>query len=180
MPADSPYSNILCLGPKVPKILNFKNGGWFTQMHWSGLLNLVTLIPILKHLFVVHTQTDVAPMSAPSSCTVGVLALATLLRDASQYLAITVRNKLVYSRNIHSPLRGEIQSQMRAPLKVQRKSIHNPAVQVIAYFVLLCYFFFFFDRAIMMLGINRMVNGSLLVWRKMKRRGCGVGLFYMW
>lgn len=92
---------------------------------------------------------------------VGVLALATLQCDASQYLAITVRNKLVYSRYIHSPLRGEIQSQLRAPLKVQRKSIHNPAAQVIAYFVLLCYFFF--DRAIMMLGINSMVNGSLLV-----------------
>lgn len=86
--------------------------------------------------------------------------LATLLCDASQYLAITVRNKLVYFRYIHSPLRGEIQSQLRVPLKVQQKSIHNPAAQVIAYFVLLCYFF---DRAIMTLGINRMVNGSLLV-----------------
>lgn len=69
------------------------------------------------------------------------MALATMLRDASQYLAITVRNKLVYSRYIHSPLRGEIQSQLRAPLKVQRKSIHNPAAQMIAYFVLLFFFF---------------------------------------
>lgn len=140
-------SNTLCLGLNLPKILNFENEGWFTQMHSSGLLNLVTLILILKPLFVVQTcagrrpQTDVAPMSAPSWCMAELLSLATLLCDVSQYLAITVRNKLVYSRYIHSPLRGEIQSQLRVPLKVQRKSIHNPAAQVIAYFVPLCYFF---------------------------------------
>lgn len=65
-----------------------------------------------------------SPMSAPSWCMAEVLALATLLCDASQYLAITVRNKLVYSRYMHSPLRGEIQSQLRAPLKVQAE-IHS-------------------------------------------------------
>lgn len=68
------------------------------------------------------------------------VALAAVLCDASQYLVITVRNKLVYSQYIHSPLRGEIQSLLQAPLKVQRKSIRNPAAPVIAYFVLLCYF----------------------------------------
>lgn len=41
---------------------------------------------------------------------VAAVALAALLCDASQYLVITVRNKLVYSQYIHSPLRGEIQS----------------------------------------------------------------------
>lgn len=139
----------------------------------------------LQRLFAVQTcagrqpRTDVARTSAPSWCMAEVAASATPRGDASRYLAIAVRNKLVYSRYIHGPLRGEIQPRLRAPLKVQRKSIRNPAAQVIAYFVLLCYIFFF-DSTIMMLGINRMVNGSLLVWRKMKRRGCGVSLFYMW
>lgn len=139
----------------------------------------------LRRLFGVRTcagrrpRMDVARTSAPSWCMAEVAAAATPRGDASRYLAIAVRNKLVYSRYIHGPPRGEIQPRLRAPLKVQRKSIRNPAAQVIAYFVLLC-FFFFFDSTIMMLGINRMVNGSLLVWRKMKRRGCGVSLFYMW
>lgn len=129
------------------KIWNFKKEGWFTWMHRSGLFNPVALIPSAKPLFVVQTcaggqpQTEVAPLSAPGWCMAEVLALATPLCDASQYLVTTVRNKLVYSRYIHSPPRGEIQSQLREPLKVQRKSIHNPAAQVIAYFVLLCYFF---------------------------------------
>lgn len=41
-----------------------------------------------------------------SGCMVAVLAA--VLCDASQYLVITVRNKLAYSQYIHSPLRGEI------------------------------------------------------------------------
>lgn len=63
-----------------------------------------------------------------------------VLRDASQYLVITVKNKLVYSQYIHSPLKGKILSLLQEPPKVQQKSILNPAVPVIAYFVLLCYF----------------------------------------
>lgn len=38
------------------------------------------------------------------------VAFTAPLCDASQYLVITVRNKLLYSQYIYSPLRGEIQS----------------------------------------------------------------------
>lgn len=55
-------------------------------------------------------EIDVAHISAWSWCMVAAVALAAVLCDASQYLVITVRNKLAYSQYIHSPLRGEIQS----------------------------------------------------------------------
>lgn len=68
------------------------------------------------------------------------VVLEAVLCDASQYLVISVRNKLVYSQYIRSLLTGEFQSLLQVPLKVQQKSIRNPAAPVIAYFVLLCYF----------------------------------------
>lgn len=60
--------------------------------------------------------------------------------DASQYLVITLRNKLLYSQYIHSPQREEkpvlTKSAFEGPLKIQSQS----STLVIAYFVLLCYF----------------------------------------
>lgn len=77
-------------------------------------------------------------------CIATSVAIAAVACDASQCLVITVRNKLLHSQYIHSPPGGgKNQSLLRLPLKVQwkkKKSIRNPVAQVIAYFVLLCYF----------------------------------------
>jgi len=54
-------------------------------------------------------EIDMAHISALALMYCRAVALA-VPRDASRYLVITVRNKLVYSQYIHSPLRGEIQS----------------------------------------------------------------------
>lgn len=91
---------------------------------------------------------------------VAAVALAVLC-DASQYLVITVRNKLLYSQYIHSPLRGgksslNCERLFEGPAKIHSQS-SSPSD------CLLCPTLLFFDSAIMMLGINRMVNGSLLV-----------------
>lgn len=77
---------------------------------------------------------------------------ATAPRDASQYLVITVRNKLVYSQYIQrSPGRGNpvlTASSFEGPAKIHSQS-SSPSD------CLLCPTLLFFDSAIMTLGINR-------------------------
>lgn len=76
--------------------------------------------------------------------------------DASLYLVITVWNKLFYSPSKHSPRGGKSSLNGESLWRPYK----NPFVTR-AGDCLLCPTLPFFDSAIMMLGINRMVNGSV-------------------
>lgn len=113
-------------------------------MHWEPFFIFLFFFPCLQHL-----------------SWIDVLLLSWGWRDASKYLVITVWNKLgLFSEHNTVLWEGNPASTL-----MLWRSRENPFATSV-YDCLLCPTLLFFDSTVMMLGINRMVDGSVAPLKK--------------